>query len=1320
MPKTRPRFIDTDAPELDPFGRKKIVKHEHERTDQSGHGNWARGGATKTTGAPDYTPLEDAKKPKRKPGEGGTKGTQDKLEGLDLLRGDIGDLLGFNEQNEWDEEVDVAGQTLWEFEDNAKSDWMTWQGARDIRQAAAEIAGVDDDETFETVDPHVEMDARDHSGGFHYNTDSPHRSAQFLMESLVDGEKYRDLHRAIGMLNAAEMADFLELAQPGATFDAPLLSFANMAVMGETNILDRFGTDILLKVDGSATGYFVSQMEEPLWTKQDEGRWLRGLEIEMLSGIDDQEEPELWEHYSEVREAIGTHLGGGERLDEYQRQDLTDLVGGEDYARWAGTKISESEYPDEYYGYMDEQWGYQADVPSEIISGGRFKVKSVERGEGEYEPWTHVITVEQVGVFDPFNEDTLIMKMVKAAFVLDGGSLSVGYEKKKRPGPKIAKHYGPGPHPSGSPQDVHGGPKRLPMDRLPGEDWSQYGIEHPEIPDRAWWDDWSPVMTEEEADDMLLEHDLDQIYYGAHATVDPEAVMREGFEADEIGSGLGVGWGEGLYMVQEDADDYYETAMEYSTAGTSVRIAMGMENPLEVFAEDPSEATYEAMLHGPEFGAMFHYTGPGMWPLDHYKIITEWAEIPWDPAWDGEPWGPHAVSASDAYPGLSKVLSDAGYDGLVINAPRVYPVEFFGIYADEDIPEGGDVKYDPDWYVPDGQGQPAPGLGGSQTILFDPQHSAIIGTTEFTDGLYGSPDVPDAITTALEAVSKTWVPGVTDDMVRQVYGPWLKKKVAKHADHNQDDHGNWARRGHILPLLEARSLASGVSLSTQEGEEQILQIVREEGSPKTVFRGSRRKGLKVGDEVTWERPILSTADRRHIGAGFTRKEGDHKTLIGFKDAHALDISDVVAENSQWEREHLIEGGTWKLVEETMEPNENYPNVMYRVLWAERVKSVGKHYGPGPHASGSSQDVHGKKGPVKVGMYDTTETLDPKTPEGAFNIAKKRYDRFTEAAEAFEQEFNNVANRWTSQAPWGDYDEVYNTDIYYDLDTHYFDGAQEWMETNYPNVLDTLQYESANDFWYRSAEFKALSRKVADDGTLLKAVENLDTWMKHEAKPFIRVSPETLQKILYGGQVLNQTATGESNGWYDPVGREHVEDVLFGYGLEEWTGEGPDERGYPIYGYFADDAYVWNEGPVPTFEHFPTADSMAESLEHYGSAAIELKHGVSATYTLGDSLDDTGVQSIFQGPLSQSQAFLAPGTAGWPSVGTVGAHAAELAHGNDPQSVARFIEAQYHEKITFDDIRAIHIPQSELDDLSMTANEYHDEYLPAHIELVVHE
>lgn len=299
---------------------------------------------------------------------------------------------------------------------------------------------------------------------------------------------------------------------------------------------------------------------------------------------------------------------------------------------------------------------------------------------------------------------------------------------------QVRKHAGPIHPGTGTSQEVHGG--RHGMERLPGVDWQAYGVEHPERPDRPFWSDWSPVMTEEEADDYFARHGLDVVMYGAHATSDPAGVLFEGFDIAEAGETLGNGWGKGLYMVHEGADDYWSSARRYAEEaglGPSLRIAAGFENPLEVHAEDPSEETFRAMAAGAgEVGVELHWQGPGMIPLDHYKIVTEWAELPWDPSWDDN-W--------KDYPGLSQILQDAGYDGLIINAPRAYPVEFLIGPSDMetmDLPEDTDLStyYNPDWedtrWIDSENLFPAPATGGSQVVIFDPQHAVIVGKTEFT------------------------------------------------------------------------------------------------------------------------------------------------------------------------------------------------------------------------------------------------------------------------------------------------------------------------------------------------------------------------------------------------------------------------------------------------------------------------------------------------------------------------------------------------------------------------------------------------------------
>lgn len=370
---------------------------------------------------------------------------------------------------------------------------------------------------------------------------------------------------------------------------------------------------------------------------------------------------------------------------------------------------------------------------------------------------------------------------------------------RKRKVRNIVKHSGPGDHPSGSSQKVHG---MRGVDRLPGVNWSQYGVRHPSIPDRALYSDWSPVMSSEEADEFLASHGLNTIVYGAHATTDPGGVMSEGFLAEEVSEFNG--WGDGLYMVHEDAYDYYESSGNYAEQGVSLRVAMGFENLLVVHSEDASYKTFRAVrsMHG--VGSEFHWDGVGIAPLDHYKIITEWAKIPWDSSWDGERLSNGSISPSDNYPGLAKVLLAHGYDGLQINAPPTFPIEW--LYSEEvefDDPNVNYIRFAEDL-------EPAPGTAGSQTVVFDPQHAVIIGKTEHTRLESGEAHLAER----LEEVSKQ-APKISDEEVWRVFGPFLTYRVEKHGkgSHDEKSHGNWAGGQRSDQLDDGSARRAGVRVT---------------------------------------------------------------------------------------------------------------------------------------------------------------------------------------------------------------------------------------------------------------------------------------------------------------------------------------------------------------------------------------------------------------------------------------------------------------------------------------------------------------------------
>jgi hypothetical protein len=66
-------------------------------------------------------------------------------------------------------------------------------------------------------------------------------------------------------------------------------------------------------------------------------------------------------------------------------------------AKWAGSEIDEATDSEAYYEWFDYTPEY---APREVISGGRFKVTSVEPDE----VFGTIINIEQIGVFDPFNK----------------------------------------------------------------------------------------------------------------------------------------------------------------------------------------------------------------------------------------------------------------------------------------------------------------------------------------------------------------------------------------------------------------------------------------------------------------------------------------------------------------------------------------------------------------------------------------------------------------------------------------------------------------------------------------------------------------------------------------------------------------------------------------------------------------------------------------------------------------------------------------------------------------------------------------------------
>jgi hypothetical protein len=428
--------------------------------------------------------------------------------------------------------------------------------------------------------------------------------------------------------------------------------------------------------------------------------------------------------------------------------------------------------------------------------------------------------------------------------------------------------------------------------------------------------------------------------------------------------------------------------------------------------------------------------------------------------------------------------------------------------------------------------------------------------------------------------------------------------------------------------------------------------------------------------------------------------------------------------------------------------------------------VEKHMGPGPHPSGTSQDVHAggrqtrsvggikagdvvwrkwdmKRGVVvsitPSGNIEWREDWKPpkfgpeseRKPEvdilGVDAVLRKPDTVRDEIHKAFAfQSRLEAAAKAASQTDAGDLDAAdYLDNLGGPHEPLVKNGEALWWlrENGFEDVADQLEYESDWEWWDRAAARRAMSQiqrygHGKNRYVLEAALTQLDEWFEN-AQPYIRVEPYVLEEILRSGQIFNQVHTGGSNGYYDPGTRLALENVLYGHwddvmaygGIEIGDSLIDDDLGqYPIYGY-------WSQGP-----------GFDSDLDHYGGIAIQLKEGVDATFTLGDSLDHTGAKGIAQSGQSYGQAsdaFLGVGHPGKASLAALGVEVDKvLRHQELGEFIEPYIEAQYHQPVRFDDIKAVHISWDYVDefdrytDESLSAAKYLWDQLPKHVDLII--
>ena len=391
----------------------------------------------------------------------------------------------------------------------------------------------------------------------------------------------------------------------------------------------------------------------------------------------------------------------------------------------------------------------------------------------------------------------------------------------------------------------------------------------------------------------------------------------------------------------------------------------------------------------------------------------------------------------------------------------------------------------------------------------------------------------------------------------------------------------------------------------------------------------------------------------------------------------------------------------------------------------------KHYGPGPHpGTGTSQDVHGSGGGKQP--VDDSPIISSRDPRAlTFEVGHKeliarweyqltRDKEYRDAAQEMMEHFNAIDDRY-SWPPFHQSDEEYMGDgsVAWIMD----DEEVEWIEEHYPDMYEELLHETPNEFWERHAArqfFERMRNTELDFKTAIVDMAILDDWLD-TAKPFIRVDAGVFEEILMSGEILNQLETGTSNGWFSPDGRRQVDSIL--YGIDpEW-----DDGRSPIYGYWGQESGVW-AGGSPMDHMDPEAARHAETLEHYGQIAFELEDSVRATFTVGDSLDDSGIHhgsffgsaTISPDTLTGSNPGFTVGSRGYLRPSDMDGLAGNLS-GSTVEQRTRYVEAQFHEAITFEDIKAVHVPRYILTDMGYdTAEEFANDHLPIGIDVEVYE
>ena len=396
------------------------------------------------------------------------------------------------------------------------------------------------------------------------------------------------------------------------------------------------------------------------------------------------------------------------------------------------------------------------------------------------------------------------------------------------------------------------------------------------------------------------------------------------------------------------------------------------------------------------------------------------------------------------------------------------------------------------------------------------------------------------------------------------------------------------------------------------------------------------------------------------------------------------------------------------------PNGSKPDDIEKAL---KRRSIIKHLAGTKFDHDQSSHGHGKKKTIKV----------PDTPSGL------------KVKEAIEDQlrYREIKKKLEAMVA----DAPRESDLEFLVADFHTNGEQYMMlysraETyGLMDVVDLMDFEglgidqSPSEFWRRHAIRRTLEdaqRMQKTPTTIATELEKLTEFTTSpDTQIYVRVYDDGLTYIAQEGRLLTQLGSGTSNGAYNPDLRTKLNHILFGHeppdpmlGFDD--GRETDEWGdplshrVPIYGYAA------GGGPFQT-----GSDSW---LDNYGTLAMEIDHNFkdSATITLGDSLDRTGVShAIYLQGLEGG--VVDRGSTSW---GDPGVEALDRLHrrgfadsdlpidqfiATETGEAGTYVETQIHQPVDFDPdyITALHyradnVPPYAVGERAYAMKAFHDE------------